>query len=128
MVANPLKGEVSLSVETGSGTTTYVLKLSINAAVALQKKTGKTLAQLLQSVEALDIDVIRDFAFALLQKHHAKDFKTPESVGDLIDDVGGIVPFLTAFEQLVQANAPAEGSANPPAAPAVAETTGGASS
>ncbi len=128
MVANPLKGEVSLAVETAGGARSYVLKLSMNAAVALQKRTGKTLAQSFAAVEILDMEVIRDFAFALLQKHHAQEFPTPESVGDLIDEVGGIVPFLNAFEQLVTHNAPEGASAgNPPQAPAVADPTGGAS-
>lgn len=83
----------------------YKLKLSMNAAATLQKKTGKKIGQLLQEVGGLDFVVIRQLVWLLLQKYHADQFKTEEAAGDFIDDAGGISGFFAALEELSNLNA-----------------------
>lgn len=104
MVANPERGEVELAVNGD----VYVLKLSMNAAVILQKKTGKTIGQLLRECGELDFDSIRNVTWMLLQKHHADKFKLPDSVGDLIDEAGGVQQIADALIKVQRVNA-AEG-------------------
>ncbi len=130
MVANPERGEVGLKVRRGDEDKEYILKLSLNAAVAMQKKTGKTLAVLVAEMERLDMEVVREMLFMFLQKHHAKDITTVAQAGDLFDDAGGLGSFIEAFQQLIQANnPPATGGAagNPPTAQ-TETTTGGSTS
>lgn len=110
--ANPERGEVALPVTRDGETTDYVLKLSLNAAVAMQKKLGRPLAEIVNELQKMDASVIREMAFMFLQKHHKDEIKTVDQAGDLVDDAGGIGKFLGAFRQLIEANNP--------------ETTGGA--
>jgi hypothetical protein len=124
-IANPERGEVGLVVVRGDEEKEYVLKLSINAAVAMQKKLGKPLTEVVNDLQKLDVAVIREMAFMFLQKHHKDEIKTVDLAGDVIDDAGGIGKFLGAFQQLVAANNPDDGTgkaANPPTAQAT--TTG----
>ena len=124
--ANPERGEVGLTVIRDGETREYVLKLSINAAVAMQKKLGKPLTEIVNELQRLDVGVIREMAFMFLQKHHKDEIKTVEAAGDVIDDAGGIGKFLGAFQQLVKANNPDAGTGptgNPPTAQT--ETTTG---
>lgn len=128
MVANPERGEVSLRVMRGDEEKDYILKLSINAAVAMQKELKKPLTEVVQDLEKLDVEVIRRMAFMFLQKYHKDEIKTVDQAGDLIDDAGGIGKFLGAFQQLVKANNPEGGAeGNPPKAQAK-RTTGGSTS
>lgn len=129
MVANPERGEVGLKVIRGDEEKVYILKLSINAAVAMQKELGKPLAEVVGDLEKLDVNTIRRMAFMFLQKFHKDEIKTVDQAGDLIDDAGGIGRFLGAFQQLVQANNPTTGESagNPPKAQA-ATTTGDSTS
>jgi hypothetical protein len=100
MVANPERGEVDLPVNGD----VFVLKLSMNAAVILQKKTGKTIGQLLQACGELDFDAIRHVTWMLLQKYHADRFRQLEAVGDLIDEAGGVQKVADALIQVQQVN------------------------
>ena len=115
-MANPERGEVPLTVN-GE---TYTLKLSMNAAVILQKKTNRKIGQLLADCSNLDFEAIRSLVWMLLQKYHAAKFKTEEQVGELIDEAGGIGLFSDALGDLVKLNAPdpatGEGSDRPPSA------------
>lgn len=99
-MTNSERGEFSLRV----GTRTYTLKLSVNAAVAIQEETGKTIADLYRDATKIDFKAIRTVIWILLQKHHAADFTDHEKVGDLIDDAGGIHVFLDALTGLAAAN------------------------
>lgn len=101
-LANPERGEVSMDI----AGTTYTLKLSMNAAVALERKLKKRIGQLLAEVNALGLDATRTMVWLLLQKHHAADFKTEDAVGNLIDDAGGIQAFFETLKALFEANAP----------------------
>lgn len=124
MVANPERGEVDLEVHTAEGTKHYTLKLSINAAVALQAKRKKTMGEIVQELSTMDFNTIRSLAFVVLQKHHKDEITTEEKAGDVIDDAGGVVPFMAAMRQLLEMGQKAANDANPPTAQ---ETTGGAS-
>ena len=121
-MANPERGEVGLTVtRTVDGhqqTKEYTLKLSTNAAVTLQRKAKKPMTEIVAHLEKMDFEAIRDLVFMLLQKHHADEFKTQESAGDFLDDLGSIGRFFDAFRQLMEVNqaATTEGSANPPIA------------
>lgn len=103
-MANIERGEVEIVVND----TPYTLKLTTNAAVALQTRTKKTFGQLAAAAMELDVEAIRDIVFALLQKNHAADFKTLTSVGDFIDDAGGIKVFFETLGKLAEANRSAE--------------------
>lgn len=103
-MANIERGEVELVVNDKP----YTLKLTTNAAVALQTRTKKTFGQLAGAAMELDVEAIRDIVFALLQKHHAVEFKTLSSVGDFIDDAGGIKVFFETLQKLAEANQDAE--------------------
>ena len=117
-VANPERGEVELQVKSRDGNVekTYVLKLSINAARALQKKyKGKPMGEIVAGLDKMDFESIADIAFMLLQKHHSEEVTTPDKAGDVLDDCGGVVPFAMAFRELISMK-DAEGNANPPKA------------
>lgn len=101
-VANRERGEVAIEVNGKP----YVLKLSMNAAVQLEGKTGKKIGGLLAEAVSLDFAAIRDIVWLLLQKHHADEFTTAEQAGNFIDDAGGVDRFFAALEELGKANAP----------------------
>ena len=82
-MANPERGEVDLV----TATHTYTLFLSTNALCAMEKRMGKSYGQILQAIAALDMSSLRSMMFAVLQTHHAKQFKTEDEVGVLIDAV-----------------------------------------
>lgn len=120
-MANPERGEIEIVVKrTENGAEIekpYTLKLSMNAAVAIEARTKKKIGELLADATALDFTAIRDIVFALLQKYHAKEFKSLDSAGDLIDDAGGVHVFFESLQKLGEANAPEGGDkANPPTA------------
>jgi len=81
MTANPERGEVDLVV----GDKTYILCLTTNGLRALQKRTGKTYGQLVGSLAILDVEAVTQILWSALERHHKKQFPTPEAVGDLID-------------------------------------------
>lgn len=115
MVANPERGEVEITVIRDGETKPYVLKMTMNASVAMQKRLGKPVAEIIDDLQKLDVLAIRDLAFMLLQKHHKDEIKTVEQAGDLLDDAGGIAVFLQKFEEVSRLNA-GEQTANPPTA------------
>lgn len=120
-MANPERGEVALKVKDK----TFTLKLSMNAAVSLQKKTGKKIGQLLNECSSLDFETIRTLVLMLLQKYHADEFKTEEQAGDLIDDAGGIAVFSDALTNLMDVNKPDPASTGDgKERPLLAQTTG----
>lgn len=99
-MANIERGEIEIIVNDKP----YTLKVTMNASVAVQARTKKTMGELINAATALDFEAIRDVVFMLLQKHHAGEFKTLSSVGDFIDDAGGVAAFFNALEQLAKAN------------------------
>lgn len=121
-MANPERGEVALmithEVDGQPSTKEYTLKLSMNAAVMLQNRRKKTIAEIVADIEKLDFASIRDIAFVLLQKYHAKEIDTVEKAGDVIDDAGGLAQFFAAFRQLMDVNKGPEtdGVSHPPIA------------
>lgn len=124
--ANRERGEASFFVERDGVQKEYILKMSINAAAALQQQRGKYLPEIMAGIETLDFLAMRDIAWLFLQKHHADEIDTVEKAGDLIDEAGGIDAFFTAFNQLMQDNQPpADGAA---ANPRRAQTASQASS
>ena len=68
MAANPERGEVDIVV----GEKTYTLRPTMNTLCALQKRTGQTYAQTLNSLTTLDLTSMRELLFALLQPNHSK--------------------------------------------------------
>lgn len=99
-MANIERGEIEIIVKDKP----YTLKVTMNASIAVQARTKKTMGELINAATALDFEAIRDVVFMLLQKHHAAEFKTLSSVGDFIDDAGGVAAFFNALEQLAKAN------------------------
>lgn len=121
-MTNPERGEVALTV----GGREYTLKLSMNAAAALEKRLGKSVGEILRDAGQLKFTAIRLCVWLLLQKYHADDFKTEESAGNLIDDAGGIAPFFAVLMELGQANR-TEGTGDPANPPTAQASTGGGS-
>ena len=114
-MANIERGEVEIVVNDKP----YTLKLTMNSSIATQTRTKKTIGELLSAAVALDFEAIRDVVFVLLQKHHAAEFKTLSSVGEFIDDAGGVKAFFATLEQLAKAN---EDPSNPQTAQATTPT------
>jgi len=109
-MANIERGEIEIVVNDKP----YTLKVTMNASIAVQTRTKKTIGDLINAATAMDFEAIRDVVFMLLQKHHAAEFKTLSSVGDFIDDAGGVAVFFASLERLAKANeVPGE---NPPSA------------
>lgn len=118
MPANPQRGEVDLEVDG----VTYTLKLSTNAAAILEGRHKKPIGELMQLAAQLDFVAIRGIVWLLLQKHHAKDFKTEDAAGNFIDDAGGVGAFFETITRLAELN---NGGADPNApGQAVADGTG----
>jgi hypothetical protein len=111
-MANPERGEVALVVAGRA----YTLKLSMNAAVTLERKLKKRIGQIMQEASALSFESIRLVVWLLLQKHHAEDFTTEDKAGELIDDAGGVQVFFSALQALTEANQPEGVAADPPEA------------
>jgi hypothetical protein len=103
-MANPERGEVPLIV----GDRTYTLKLSMNAAAALEGRLKKSLGDIMRDAGSLNFQAIRTLVWLLLQKYHAAEFKTEAAAGELIDEAGGIGPFFAAIQQLQTVNQPDE--------------------
>ena len=118
MTANPERGEVDLVV----GGKTYVLALTTNTICSLEKRTGKPYGELLAGLARFQHEALRDLLWSALERHHKAQFKTLESVGDLIDDAGGFASFLSKFRDLAGLNRRPETedkdgeNANPPEA------------
>lgn len=107
-IANVERGEVELEVNGKA----YVLRLSTNSAAAWEKSHGgRKVGDLLASAASLSFIDIRDFVWLLLQKYHKDEFAKIESVGDLIDDAGGVGKFFAAIDELIKANQPNAGTA-----------------
>lgn len=84
-MANRLRGEVEFTV----GEKTYTFRLGMNELVALEQTLGikdpiKALAE-----QQLGIGDLRALARAGLSRYHKE--LTDEEVGDLIDEMGGLV-------------------------------------
>ena len=107
-MTNIERGEVDFTV----ADKTYTLKLSMNAACALETRSKKRIGEILASCESLDFTAIRDILFVLLQKHHARQFPTLTEVGNLIDDAGGVMTFFAALRAMTVANEPDAESAS----------------
>jgi hypothetical protein len=101
MSANPERGEVDFVV----GERTYVLRPTMNALCAMERRTGRTYGALVASLTSLDFMALRELLFTLLQPYHRKDFPTLDQVGNLIDEVGGHRPVLEAITDVLTLNA-----------------------
>lgn len=102
---NPERGELTIVVD-GQG---YVLKLTMKALVALQKKTGKKFGEVLRDVQQLDIVALQQLIGSMLQAHHAQDFKTEDSVYDFIEKAGGLAAIKFVGDALEVAMAQSAG-------------------
>jgi hypothetical protein len=115
-MANPERGEVRLSVDGEH----YTLKMTIGAAIALQKAKHRPMGQLFQAVGELDMDAIAGLLWAALQVNHPRQFRSEQQVVDLIDKDGGfanLAKYVGILGELMDLNKPASGAeANPPTA------------
>jgi hypothetical protein len=97
--------------------TEYTLKLSMNAAAALETRTKKKIGDYIALAGEMDFNAIRQLVWLLLQKYHASEFTTVDQAGEFVDDAGGPAVFFDALQRLQALN-------EPPAAPA-RDTAGG---
>lgn len=109
---NPERGELTFVVKGKS----YVLKLTMKALVALQKRTGKTFGELLTAIAKLDVEALSELVWMMLQTHHAKEFENQDSVLDFIDQAGGFANVVKTVGEALQAGM------NPPTTTAAASS------
>lgn len=105
-MANAQRGEVEVLVNGKF----YTWRLTTNAAVTLETRTGQKLGELLTAADSLSMVALRDLVWVLLQAYHAEEFPTVESVGGWIDDAG-ILQVVLKFRELLEANQPQTGGA-----------------
>lgn len=132
-MANPERGEVDLVVirrivngkpEPEEVEKTYTLRMRANAICELQERTKKSYGELLGDLGRVDYVSMRHLLFTFLQPYHAKEFKTQESVGDLIDDAHGHNGIISTLTELFRRNKPPQKAGrdangpNPPTAQA----------
>lgn len=109
-MTNVERGEVSIRARGR----VFTLKFSVNAAIAAQHESGKTLGELAVAAQRMDIDAVRLLVWIFIQKHHGDDFAEYDSVGDLIDDVdGGLEAVAAAIVELFKANKTEEKKGRP---------------
>ena len=105
-MANAQRGEVEIEVHG----TFYTWRLTTNAAVTLETRTGQKLGDLLTAADSLSMVALRDLVWVLLQAHHAAEFETVSSVEPWIDDAG-ILAVVLKFRELLEVNQPQAGGA-----------------
>lgn len=110
-MANAERGEVDLV----SGETRYTLALGHNSICILETRTGKTWGELLDGLKGQDFRATRETLWQALKRHHAAQFSTVESVGDLIDQ-SGIAAVWKALGELIVLNASKGAEDRPPRA------------
>lgn len=114
MEANPERGELAITV----GEQTYVLRMRLNALCALQQRTKKTYGELIGDLSMMNVESARELLWTFLQPYHGPQFKSIALVGDLMDDMGGLVAVVGVLTELFTLNRPpqkatAERGANP---------------
>jgi hypothetical protein len=119
-MANPERGEVALVVNGKE----YTLRPRTNAIRDMERRSGKTYGQILGAIDQMSLEAVVYLLFAVLQPYHGAEFKTVDSVGDLLDDLGGYQHVISPLTQMLILNAPRrsgvpeERAANPLAAQA----------
>jgi len=114
-MANRERGEVEVIVDGRP----YTWRLTVNAACALEARTGQKLGELLAAADALSMIALRDLVWVFVQEYHGAEFPTAESVGDFLDRLGVLAAVLK-FREVLEVNQPRAGGAaatagaNPP--------------
>jgi len=123
VAANPEQGEVDLVV----CERVYTLKLTTKASKILQKRTGKTVGEVMKQIAIVDVDAFCEVLHASLQKYHGAEFpyspKGEEAIETLVDVSGGWKKLVPTFVELLGVKkkadeALAEQGPNPPEAQA----------
>lgn len=84
-MANPHRGTVSLQ----AGDRTYTLSFSVNALCELEDRTGRTIQELanaLNATEGVSIKMVRDLVWGALRDHHGDT--DIAAVGEIMDAAG----------------------------------------
>jgi hypothetical protein len=123
MAANPERGEVDLM----AGEQTYTLRPTMNALCVVQKRTGQTYGQLVAAMATMDLTALRDLLFAFLQPYHAKQIKTVEAAGDVIDEAGGHSVVIGVVSEVLRLNAQRKRAGEESDPPTAQAGTGGSS-
>lgn len=113
MAANPERGETELIAPD----TTYTLALGIGDIIAMEARTKRKYGEMMLALGMVDVTAARDILFAALQRHHAKDFKSPAAVSELMDSLPDpLADTMLAIKALVNANRrqDVEGNGNHP--------------
>lgn len=117
MTANRERGEVALTV----GSTTYVLRLTVSACVALEQKAQRTFGSVLAGVGRRQMEDSIWLLWAALQPYHAEAFPAFEQTAALLDDAGSFGTVLDMLRQtvteLLARNEPPTSSEGEPANP-----------
>lgn len=123
-MANRERGEMRLATPTQ----TYTLRLTTNACVDLEDRSGKLVDEVIRGAYRGSVRDLRWLLWASLQDGHADTVKEPTDVGVIIDDAGGIKGVLAQMIAFVKLNAdehaPKEGVAPADPLPAQAEVSG----
>ena len=117
-MANQERGEVDLV----AGDSVYTLALSMNAICDMQTRTGTAYTDLLVALPR-DMTVFREMLFTVLRRHHAKQFPTLSSVGEMVDALpNGNNDAAAALRKLLEINAERGNGAGHAADPPIAQT------
>jgi hypothetical protein len=107
-VANSQRGEVRLEV----GSKTYTLALDLNAMCELEELLSTpdkpvTFQDIARGLMATRMQYIRAFFWACLRRHHKE--VTLKGVSDLMSEAGGLAPFLSKVNALMEMTKPDKG-------------------
>lgn len=83
-MANRERGEQRLV----AGAQTFTLRLTIDACLEVEDRSGKTLDDLIGSVNRGSVRALRWLLWASLQAKHAAEIPRPEDVGPVMDAIG----------------------------------------
>lgn len=101
MAANPEQQEVDLVV----CERVYTLKLNTKASKILQKRTGKTVGEVMRQIAIVDVDAFCEVLQASLQKYHGAEFpyspKGEAAIESLVDLAGGWKKLVPTFIELL---------------------------
>ena len=99
-MANRERGELRLVARQRA----YVLRLTVSSVCALEERTGRTLGEVITSINAGSATDLRWLFWAALQDRHAGEAETLEDAGVIGNSVGGIDGIMAALGRLIQVN------------------------
>jgi hypothetical protein len=102
-MANRERGQMLLTTPTH----TYTLRLTTNACVDLEDRSGKLVDEIIRGAYRGSVRDLRWLLWASLQDAHADTVVEPKDAGTIIDDAGGIQGVLAQMILFMKLNSDA---------------------